>query len=211
MALATDNGFIENEFPAELEFNSPSVGILCQRFPGAGKCRVLDLGAPSESNVAFFADGSCRIYVEDLFRYFVAPREKLLGSGVDEEEDVASALADALEFEDSARFDLVLGWDLFIYMERSAVEFLMKRIARSCRAGALLFLTLPTDEMIPSVPARICMNRQGHLRYQKPVQPRSISNPRLSPTALQTMMPGFRLLHSFLLGGRMQEFLFSFA
>jgi hypothetical protein len=209
MALATGNGILEDEFPADLQFNSPSVGILCERFPVAGKCRILDLGAPCESNVAFFARGSCRIYVEDLFRYFIAPGEKL--EGVGEEQDVSSALSKALGFEDSARFDLVLGWDLFSYMEPRAVELLMKRIARSCRAGTLLFLTLPTDEVIPNMPARISMTRHGDLRYQKPVQSRSISNPRLSPTALQNMMPGFHLLHSFLLRERMQEFLFGFA
>jgi hypothetical protein len=210
MALATRNEVVEEELPANLEFNSPSVGILSQRFPGPDKCQVLDLGAPLESNVAFFSEGNCRVYLEDLNRFFIAPREQRKGSG-DEDEDIAAAISGALGFEDSARFDLVLGWDLFSYMERNAIEILMGRIARSCRAGTLLFLTVPTGAMIPRAPAQISMTRLGRLRYCSLADGRTISNPRFSPTALESMMPGFRLLHSFLLGEKMQEFLFSFA
>ena len=210
MALATGNEIAEEESPADLEFNSPSVGILSQRFPGSGRCQILDLGAPAESTIAFFADGSCKLYLEDLYQYFIAPVEKIKG-GSENDELVATALSSTLGFEDSARFDLVLAWDLFSYMERSVIELLMARIARSCHAGTLLFLTLPNDAMIPSTPGQICMSRRGRLRYQRSIDHRFISNPRLSPVALESMMPGFQLLHSFLLGEKMQEFLFSFA
>ncbi|NIM27105.1 MAG: hypothetical protein GTO67_10975 [Gammaproteobacteria bacterium] len=208
MALAYGNEVVADAFPAELEFNSPSVAMLARRFAQSARCQILDLGAPAEANVAFFADAACRIYVEDLFRYLIAPREKLEST---DSEDQEMAVANALAFEGSARFDLVLAWDLFTYMDFKAVELVMARVARCCHAGTLLFLTLPTDGTIASVPARICMDRSGHLRYRRPAGVRDMPNPRLSPTALQKMMPGFRLLHSFLVGERMQEFLFSFA
>ena len=105
----------------------------------------------------------------------------------------------------------MLAWDLFSYMERAAIELLMARVAGSCRTGTLLFLTVSTGAMIPSAPARISMTHGGRLRYRRAVDGPSISNPHLSPTALESMMPGFRLLHSFLLGEEMQEFLFSYA
>jgi len=210
MALASGNAILEEEFQTNREFNSPSVGILSQRFVGPDKCQVLDLGAPSESNVAFFSRSPCKFYLEDLYRSFIAPRTGRKPSS-DEDDDVASAIAAALSFESSARFDLVLGWDLFSYIERSAIELLIAHIARSCHTGTLLFLTLPTGAMIPSVPAQISMTQRGRLRYRSVSDGQSISNPRLSPTALESMMPGFRLLHSFLLGEEMQEFLFGYA
>ena len=86
----------------------------------------------------------------------------------------------------------------------------MARIARSCRSGTLLFLTVSTGARISSAPARITMTNGGRLRYRSAIDLRSIANPLLSPTALESMMPGFRLLHSFLLGDEMQEFLFSY-
>ena len=214
MALATGNEVLEEEHPKALEFNSPSVGILSQRFPGPGKCQVLDLGTPASSTLAFFSDSACKFYLEDLYRFFIAPRKDGNCDG-DEDGDLASAIADALSYDalsykDRARFDLVLGWDLFSYMERGAIESLMARVARSCRAGTLLFLTAPTGTMISSMPARISMTRRGRLRYCRAIDSQKIPNPRLSPTAMESMMPGFRLLHSFLLGDEIQEFLFSY-
>ena len=209
MALASRNEILEEKRPTILDFNSPSVGILSQRFLGSGKFRVLDLGAPTKSTLAFFSSSPCRYYVEDLYRYFIEPRAR--GDyGDDEDDDVAGAIADALGYEDSARFDLVLVWDLLSYMDRAAIEILMSRIARSCRAGTLLFLTASTGATIPSRPARITINQQGRLDFGSEIAIESISNPRFSPTALESMMPGFRLLHSFLLGDEMQEFLFSY-
>jgi len=201
---------IEEEHPTSLEFDSPSIGILSQRFAGPGKYQILDLGAPMQSNVDFFSDSSCRFYVEDLYRFFIAPREGRKNQD-DEEDDVGSAIADALDYEETARFDLVLGWDLFSYMESSAIELLMARVADSCRTGTLLFLTASTGGMIPRAPARITMTHGGRLHYRSAIDSRNIPNPRVSPTALERMMPRFRLLHSFLLGEEMQEFLFRYA
>jgi len=209
MALASRNEILEDKRPTNLDFNSPSVGILSQRFLGPGKFRVLDLGAPTNSTVAFFSGSSCTYYVEDLYRFFIEPRKRREHGG-GEDDDVAGAVADALGYEDSTRFDLVLGWDLFSYMDRGAIEILMSRVARSCRAGTLLFLAASTGAMIPSEPARITINQRGRLEYRSAVDIQNISNPRFSPTALESMMPGFRLLHSFLLGDEMQEFLFSY-
>jgi hypothetical protein len=162
---------------------------------------------PAESSLAFFAGAPCRYYVEDLNRFFIAARVNAEAGG---DEDVSDAVCAALSYAQAARFDLVLAWDLFSYMQAGAIEPLMTRIARSCRPGTLLFLTTPTGTMIPSAPARMTMTRQGRLYYRSNAVGQNISNPRFSPTALESMMPGFRLFHSFLLGDRMQEFLFSY-
>jgi hypothetical protein len=210
VALASRNAILAEELPTSLEFRSPSVDILAQRFLEPGKCQVLDLGAPAKSNVAFFFGGPCKFYLEDLYRFFIAPREGRESNG-DEDDDVTSAIAEALSYEDTARFDLVLAWDLFSYMERATIELLMARVASSCHAGTLLFLTVSTASTIPSAPARISMTHGGRLRYRSTADGPDISNPRFSATALESMMPGFRLLHSFLLRDEMQEFLFSYA
>jgi hypothetical protein len=208
MALATRNEILEEGRPTNLDFNSPSVGILSQRFSGPGKYRVLDLGAPAKSTVALFSERPCTYYVEDFNRFFIAPQKN--AQAEDEGRNIGAAIGAALSYDSNVRFDLVLGWDLFSYMQRAVIELLMSRIARSCRPGTLLFLATPTGPVIPSVPARITLGNDGRLRYASPVTEQSISNPRFSPMALENMMPGFRLLHSFLLGDHMQEFLFSY-
>jgi len=209
MALATSSEVLAEERPTCLQFNSPSVGILTQRFMGLGKYQVLDLGAPTKDNVTFFSGNSCKFYVEDLNRFYIAPRDAK-ESLRKKDDDSGPGIADILGHDDRARFDLILGWDLFSYLDRPAIESLMARISGCCRAGTLLFLTIPTVAMIPSQPARITMTRRGRVHYDPHLVNGTISNPRFSPIALESMMPGFRLLHSFLLGGEMQEFLFSY-
>lgn len=155
--------------------------------------------------MAFFEGQPCRLYVEDLNRFFIAPRHAR-----GEDADTQRSVGDILCHDDHARFDLILAWDLYCYMDRPTIESLMSRIRRGCRAGTLLFLTVPTGAMIPSAPARIAITRRGRIHYDPAIDNGTISNPRYSPMALEGMMPGFRLLHSFLLGGEMQEFLFSY-
>ncbi len=210
MVVASHDAILGEELSTSLEFRSPSVDILAQRFLEPGKCQVLDLGAPAKSNVAFFFGGPCKFYLEDLNRFFIAPRERRESKG-DEDDNVASAIAEALSYEHTARFDLVLAWDLFSYLDRATIEMLMARVARSCHTGTLLFLTVSTAATIPSAPARISMTHGGRLHYRSAVDGPGIPNPRFSTTALQSMLPDFRLLHSFLLKDEMQEFLFSYA
>ncbi len=86
MTLASSNAVLEEEHPTDLAFNSPSIGILSQRFPRPGKCQVLDLGAPASSTVAFFSESACKFYLEDLYRFFIAPRKDREDDG-DEDKD----------------------------------------------------------------------------------------------------------------------------
>ena len=177
---------------------SRGLALATERLQAREVSRVLDLGSAVGSNVSFFSHYEVQLTIADL-------RVAIRGDDLGAELDRVLALENALP-----SYDLVLGWDLFSYMDRAAIEILMSRIARSCRAGTLLFLTASTGAMIPSQPARITMNQRGRLDYQSDVAAQSIANPRFSPTALEGMMPGFRLLHSFLLGDEMQEFLFSY-
>jgi hypothetical protein len=206
MALAFRSPGYEEGRPSRLEFKSPSVDILVEHLERREKPHILDLGAPRSENVAFFSRIPCKLYVEDLHRVLdVGPP-----SG-EEAEDPADIVARALAYDTRVRFDLVLGWDVFNYLTPPLIEALAGCVARSCRNGALLFLTGSTGEAIPDTPASYCITPSGALRYEVPGGAAAIANPRHSPVALERMMPGFRLLHSFLLGEGVQEYLFRFS
>jgi hypothetical protein len=205
VSLAFRSEAYEEGFSSELVFKSPSVEILLERLSEPGKHQILDLGAPAKCTVEFFSRFPCTLYLEDIHRFLIAraPQEG------DEEVDIERAVADALVYDERIRFDVVLGWDLLNYMDRQTIEVLLRRVARSCDSGTLLFLTGFTRATIPIVPARIGIESDGHLRYAPPGDSAIMSNPRYSPIALERMMPDFRLLHSFLLGEGMQEYLFA--
>ena len=138
---------IEKEHSTNLEFNSPSLGILSQRFVGPGKYQILDLGAPVQSNVAFFSDSSCRLYVEDLYRFFIAPQE---GRKIkdDEDDDVASAIADALDYAHQS-LDLEYALNSRRTVVQSRVSLLLSKIYDKMdnRQKAYEYLTLHDDSI----------------------------------------------------------------
>ena len=207
MSLAFRNDAFEGGYPAELEFKSPSVELIVERLREPGKHQILDLGAPANVNVEFFSQTPCRLWIEDLQRFLSEGRPS---QDDDEEIDIAGAVLDALAYDRGARFDLVVGWDLFNYMEPPTIEALVSQVSRSCRRGTLLFLIGFTSTKIPNRPARVTIVANGRLRYTPMGDRFTIGNPRHSPISLEKMMPGFRLLHSFLLGEGLQEYLFTF-
>lgn len=188
------------------DFRSPSLEIICDQFAEDRKHSILDLGAPNGRNIEFFSRVPCRLYVEDLFKSLICipPPEN------DEEQNfndkrISSALSHPL----NTRFDVIFGWDLFNYMHGDLIHALMKRLSGSAHSGTLLFIMISTTPTIPNSPARITVTPEGRVCYEPSVDGER-ANPRYTPLALERMMPGFRLLHSFLLGTAMQDYLFSF-
>lgn len=185
---------------------SPSLGFIAAHLAGARKHAILDLGLPSGDNVEYLSRFPCTLYVEDLFDSLVT----LPPPGEDEGEQAYDVrVQNALAHSPDVRFDLIFAWDLINYMHADLIEALMKRLAESCRTGTLLYIMMSTAPSMPERPAKISINSENRVRYEVSGPP-AIPNPRYTPLKLERMIPGFRLLHSFLLGASLQEFLFSF-
>jgi hypothetical protein len=187
-------------------FRSPSLGFIRNHLAEERKHAILDLGLPSGSNVDFFAQVPCTLYVEDLF-------DSLLDLPPPDEEEGKDVwdhrVARCLAHDSAVRFDLIFAWDLINYMHPDLIHALMKRLSRSCRSGTLLYIIISTAPEISRRPAKLSITHKDRVRYQGQA-PLDKANPRYTPLKVERMMPGFRLLHSFLLGGSLQEFLFGF-
>ena len=188
-------------------FRSPGLELVVERIRSAERPVVLDLGVPSQANLDALAALGSRVWIEDLPGSLVgrAPPPPAEGEKPDWESLVDASLA----IDARAQVDAVLAWDVFSYLEREAIGSLVETISRACKPGALLFMTVVTEGDLPDEPARMRIAEDGRLAYA-PVGPATRSNPAYTPLALERMMPGFRLQHSFLLGEGMQDYLFSF-
>ena len=191
---------------AAFDFRSPSLEIICDQLAAPRKHSILDLGKPLSGNIEFFSRVSCTLHIEDLFESMIAlpPPEESEGKN-----PYKIRVASALSHSPETRFDVIFGWDLFNYMHGDQIHALMKRLSGSCRSGTLLFLMISTTPTIPDRPARMTVTTEGRVTYEV-TSDGERANPRYTPLALERMMPGFRLLHSFLLGPAMQDYLFSF-
>jgi hypothetical protein len=159
--------------------------------------RILDLGPAVGSNVEFLSQLGCKLQIGDLF----ASR-----ASAGEGEELGQEFFEQL-FPGDARFDVVLAWDLFNYLQRREMIRLGSLLRRHCRSGALVFALMAIQKQIPAQPMRFRMQDNGQLLYER----RTFLDrpgPRYAPSEISGFMKGFQVDRSFLLRHGIQEYLF---
>lgn len=197
----------------EFVFSAPGLERVATRIATSRRSGILDLGPPSRANVEYLSQFSCVLHIGDLFRALDEEPDMLVpvderDPEVEDERDLESAAERLLAYKDGTRFDAVFAWNLLDYLDEALSRAVMRRIGRYCRTGTLVYLTISNRETIPDQPGRFTIVDEQHLRFQR-VGIGTRSGMQHSPRALQRMMPGFRLQHSFLLRHELQDYLFS--
>jgi len=147
---------------------SPGLPLLLREIADLDKPKVLDLGAPCTSLLRFFAERKCKLYFEDL------------PDALFDDADAAASLEQNIEhhlldYGDTC-FDLVLGWDLFNYLELPAVAKLMARINRHCRPDTLFHMIRYRGPNIPRRPRRFRVDASQQLAFETgELAPRAIA------------------------------------
>jgi hypothetical protein len=189
--------------PEAAVFRSLGLAALLQHLEEGRLYSVLDLGPARGGNLDFWAPVACRICFEDFYRTWA-------GAGFLKPEEGAShvpLLRKLLSFDESARFDIVLAWDLFNYLEPGQIEALVEYIARSCRTGAILMAMISSAPVIPELPTVFRIRDREHLAYESGTAAMR-PGPRYQARDIARMVPGFQVLNSFLLRHGVQEYLF---
>ncbi len=189
-----------SEAPA---YRSLALGALLQQLETGRLHTVLDFGPALGGNLKFWAPYASRICFEDFYRTW----EELGFPRPAEGRYDASTLQSLFAFDRKDRFDVVLTWDLFNYLESEHTQAIAAYLSQYCRAGALVFALLSSLPSIPSHPNRFRIISPEQVLYEK-VGSGSRSSPRYQPREVARMMPGFQVLNSFLLRHGVQEYLF---
>ena len=121
----------------------------------------------------------------------------------------AAAASDAVPVPDGDKLHAVLTWDLLSFMDADVVPVLAAALGHYCTSGTMLHALAFTGTQMPAQPGEARLLPDGRLSY-RPSTPAARFNPRYSPVALERMLPGFKLRHSFLLPGGLQDYLFAY-
>ncbi len=189
---------------AERVIGTPGFELLTGHLGSRERSDILDLGSPVRANVEYLSQYSCVLHIGDVSRALAEDPEMAVP---EEERDLEGAVERAITFEDHIRFNVIIAWDLFDHFDEATSRAIMRRIDGYCRTGTLLYLTTSNSETIPDQPDRFTILDERNLRVER-MGVGTRSGMRHSPRGLQRIMPGFRLHHSFLLGYRMQDYLF---
>ena len=186
-------------------FKAPGFELVAGRIAAHQRTVILDLGSPCRANVDYLSQFSCVLYIGDISRALNDDPEM---SVPEEERDLEGIVERLIAYGDDIRFDAILSWDVFDYMDTETSTAIMHRIGRYCRTGTLLYLTTSNGDSIPDEPGRYTIVDEQHLRFERRGTG-TRTGMKHSPRALERIMRGFRLQHSFLLGHAMQDYLFS--
>jgi methyltransferase family protein len=165
------------------------------------KLTVLDLGSAVGSNVEFLSQYGCKLFIEDLYAALSA-RTPADGG------DLASSsfFGEFLSVPEDTRFDVVLAWDLFDYLQRKELAAFAEQLRNYTNRGALIFALISYHKTIPAQPYRFRIKDDQHLIYERRTGVERPS-PRLAPAEVTNLLKGFRVDRSFLLKHGIQEYL----
>jgi hypothetical protein len=182
---------------------SPALNILFHEFRPEQKYHILDLGRAFSSNVEFFSQYTCRIYIEDFYSTlssfdYLSPEDGISYDSVFEY---------LLPYRRGTRFDVVLTWDLLNYLEREEFRAFFRHLDGYCRRGSFLFALISTAKHIPEKPTHFRILDFENLQYEAHA---SVLRPcpQYQPSDFNQLMPGFRTYSSFQLRNNFREYLF---
>ena len=166
------------------------------------KLQVLDLGSAVGSNVEFLSQFGCKLFIEDLY---TALSTRTPGDG---EGDLAGpgVFAEFLSIPPETRFDVILAWDLFDYLQRKELATFSEQLRSFTSRGALIFSLISYNKTIPAQPYRFRIHDDQHLIYDRRTNAERPS-PRLAPAEVTNLLKGFRVDRSFLLKHGISEYL----
>lgn len=154
-----------------IRHRSPGITAIYNEVKSSTRNRVLDLGPMSQGTFQFFSQLSCKIHFENLDEFIVECGEQPLDQ----------ALVQLREFlsphKDEEKFDIILAWDLFNYMELPLIQALLNQLNKYCKKDTLLHWVKYVGQDIPEAPRRfhiidryfvqfaeetVCSRRVGH-------------------------------------------------
>jgi hypothetical protein len=146
--------------PVEFIHRSPGITAIYNELKFSTRNNVLDLGSSSHSSFQFFSQLSCHIHFETLDA-FLADGGEVCASA----ESLQAGLSEYLStFPQDKKFDIILAWDIFNYLDGETLRWLVTRLNQHCRANTLLHTIKYVGRKLPAAPRHYQILDQYHVK-----------------------------------------------
>ena len=173
--------------------------------------RVLDFGAASGENVAFFSEVGCKLEILDLYPQLVERPDRL--ARTHEPFAIGHLIRTILESrpgqnEDGTTdpFDLLLAWDLFDFLSPEQIRGLGEGIEPYVQDGTRLMAQVSYLGTVPATPRTIKIQDRTTLKVAS--RPGQRHSPRYAEPQLLKVLPGWEVERCFLQRDGFREYLF---
>jgi hypothetical protein len=181
------------------DYSSPGLEEALRGVPDGDTCKVLDLGPAVSDNVEFVSTFASYLQIVDVISRDPAA-DVAEGGGVGR----LSSLRDLAE-EHRRSFHLVLAWDVLNYLSTEQAERMIASVADLCHPGARLHAIVFSTDTMAAVPNRYRILDSSRLEYE-PGTTDLRGVPSLPPSAVEKLLKGFRIEHSFVLQHGVHEY-----
>ena len=180
-------------------YSSPGLEEALVGVPDDGSCRVLDLGPSVADNVEFVSSFASYLQIVDAIDRG-PPVSDLGGGGLDR----LSTLQTLID-RHRRSFNLVLMWDVLNYLSIDQSGRMVRSVADLCLPGARLHAIVFATDTMRAIPNRYRIINNARLAYE-PSTTELRGAPDLPPAAVQKLLVGFRVEHSFVLQHGVREY-----
>lgn len=185
---------LESDNAARLHHRSPGITVIYNELKSSRKNRILDLGASSGASFSFFAHLSCNIRFENLGDFFATTDTTNL-----ENDQIIELLGNYLSrFNPNEKFDVVLTWDMFDYLDLPVIEWLIKRLSASFSPNTLLHSVRSVSKCIPPTPKSFQVTDQYQLNIKSVGAPQLRQYPCHNTAKLLKHLPHCYMENSYL-------------
>lgn len=136
---------------------SPGLAAVYNEIKSSQRNRVLDLGPMVAANFSFFSQLSCKIHFENLDE-FIQEYGKLSTQNL-----IYRLERYLLAHKEGEKFDVILSWDIFNYLELEAVQALLEKLKQHCKPDTLLHMFKYVSEDIPVLPRKFSIKDTQHV------------------------------------------------
>jgi len=182
--------------------SSPGLEEALRGTPDGEKCKVLDLGPSVADNVEFVSSFASYLQIVDAIDRDPSASD-LQGTGLGR----LSALQALLD-QHRRSFSLVLMWDVLNYLSFDQAERLLLSVAELCLPAARLHAIVFATNTMAAIPNRYRIIDSARLAYEAATN-EQLGAPDLPPAAVEKLLKGFRVEHSFVLQHGVHEYVAS--
>ncbi len=154
-----------------IRHRSPGITSIYNEVKASTRNRVLDLGPMTQGTFQFFSRLSCKIHFENLDEFIADNHDQPLDQ----------ALVRLREFlsphNDEEKFDIILAWDFFNYLELPLIQALLNTLNNVCKKDTLLHWVKYVGQDIPQMPRRFQIIDRHYVQFaEDTLQPRRVGH-----------------------------------
>ena len=183
-------------------YRSPGLEEALRGTPDDGSCKVLDLGPSVADNVEFVSSFASYLQIIDAIG-----RDPTASGLQDSGFRRLSALQELVD-QHRRSFSLVLMWDVLNYVSIAQAGRILESVAELCLPGARLHAIVFATNTMAAIPNRYRIIEGARIAYE-PSTTEQLGAPDLPPAAVEKLLQGFRVEHSFVLQHGVHEYVAS--